>query len=947
MSRIITSTGVPSTLTAPTVPPTQPAQLPPSLQQATAAQVTGPILSNLAPLQIGLTNLRGISGAAAREDHVHAHGVQEDPTLHSLATTSAHGFMLASDKEKLNYLVSVTDFGAVGDGHTNDTSAILAAFAAVAPGGEVFFPQGIYLVDANSTVVFDLTTPRVRIRGLGRGAIIKCVRPFYHLFRLLTDELHFENITVWGATVTTAPVSPLTIGCFAFFTDAQLYAPQGVTFSRVKISGPNSTTGFNNGIKADTGCDSWTIERCLLERLIGSDANTGAGYGILMGAATNFEIMHNRFLGNQGTSPVQGRHAVYTSGGSSHNKIHDNVVVNYNSTGFPIFSYNHSPACQYNEVYRNKVVGKAVGETDTADFTCEGNVQYNTIADNVSIDSGAAAIILSDVGQGGLCDSNEVSGNRIIRAGTFGILLRGAMRTRMSRTNVVEDNSQSSHNSFASVYVTSQGTGNVWAQAADNEVNVAYQIGQSRVFFIGDATATSPIQLTLWGQPLAISTITNSGGLFSVQMPIPHGFSTGMKVAIHGVLGCPTANGYWTITVINATTFTLQGSTFAGSYTNGTGTAQGPKAHGLVTGDMLRPSDQYGILTGTANIAAEWLITVVDAFTISLNTSTGAGNIQIGAVTAGTAASPSVLTIGTHGLPTGSKTRVVVSGVQGLQGVNGVWTATVVSATQISLDNSTGTGAWTSGGIVRSLGDAISVTHRAILDNNNTGPVPRDTRPIYIGGHLGSGAPGGTPIAVLLNGIPLGATDVLYVWDRSRGKPVQMADRGDLRGGDQMSLGAFTQALNSGVGSGSKWIGIATDGTIDIGDPNVSLRRDGIDTHINLGYSSRFRLVVPGQISHVMSVTMPSSGTNPTNAIWSFFGVAGSAQKAPYVLTYNVKTRTLSTSQISTYTGIDNTQVGSVYAKLSDLEALRGDLINIAQVLAQLAQDNKDFGWSG
>lgn len=44
--------------------------------------------------------------------------------------------------------VNVKDYGAVGDGVTDDTDAIRAAIEAVleAGGGTIFLPEGIYLV---------------------------------------------------------------------------------------------------------------------------------------------------------------------------------------------------------------------------------------------------------------------------------------------------------------------------------------------------------------------------------------------------------------------------------------------------------------------------------------------------------------------------------------------------------------------------------------------------------------------------------------------------------------------------------------------------------------------------------------------------------------------------------------------------------------------------------
>ena len=61
---------------------------------------------------------------------------------------------------------NVTDFGATGNGTTDDTAAIVAAIAAAAPasslartGNTVYFPAGTYMVTSTLTVPAGLVSP--------------------------------------------------------------------------------------------------------------------------------------------------------------------------------------------------------------------------------------------------------------------------------------------------------------------------------------------------------------------------------------------------------------------------------------------------------------------------------------------------------------------------------------------------------------------------------------------------------------------------------------------------------------------------------------------------------------------------------------------------------------------------------------------------------------------
>lgn len=74
---------------------------------------------------------------------------------------------------KLQEIISVKDFGAVGNGTTNDTAAINAAITYVSGltnGGAVFFPVGVYAVtEINATSITAQFNKTVKLYGAGRN----------------------------------------------------------------------------------------------------------------------------------------------------------------------------------------------------------------------------------------------------------------------------------------------------------------------------------------------------------------------------------------------------------------------------------------------------------------------------------------------------------------------------------------------------------------------------------------------------------------------------------------------------------------------------------------------------------------------------------------------------------------------------------------------------------
>lgn len=75
------------------------------------------------------------------------------------------GAVLRTVEDKLRESVSVKDFGAKGDGATNDTAAIVAAIAALpTDGGRIIFPSGTYITD---TIVMPDYPKSIQLVGSG------------------------------------------------------------------------------------------------------------------------------------------------------------------------------------------------------------------------------------------------------------------------------------------------------------------------------------------------------------------------------------------------------------------------------------------------------------------------------------------------------------------------------------------------------------------------------------------------------------------------------------------------------------------------------------------------------------------------------------------------------------------------------------------------------------
>lgn len=134
-------------------------------------------------------------------------------------TQGGTGAVATTVQAKLRQTVSVMDFGAVGDGTTNDTAAIQAAVNSVqsAGGGTVLFPEGTYNISSEITC----TVAGVTFQGQNRWSSI--IRQTTASAKILNLSGNFTNICSIGFSYSATPTSGATAvyctGSYCTFED--------------------------------------------------------------------------------------------------------------------------------------------------------------------------------------------------------------------------------------------------------------------------------------------------------------------------------------------------------------------------------------------------------------------------------------------------------------------------------------------------------------------------------------------------------------------------------------------------------------------------------------------------------------------------------------------------------------------------------------------------------
>jgi len=179
---------------------------------------------------------------------------------------------------KSNNVYNVKDYGAVGDGTTNDTTAIQTAINAVkvAGFGTVYFPDGTFVITGSLTIP---SNPQCDISLEGEGSNISIIKQTSNANAIYFD---MNDGSGWANDYQVA------IKSLAFKTSGQASTAIHVTYGTLQYSQHSNISVDINDVH------------------IYSDGSNYWNNGIVLESAWNFRISNTMVIGKTGSSPYNG-----------------------------------------------------------------------------------------------------------------------------------------------------------------------------------------------------------------------------------------------------------------------------------------------------------------------------------------------------------------------------------------------------------------------------------------------------------------------------------------------------------------------------------------------------------------------------------------------------------------------------------------------------------------
>lgn len=188
-------------------------------------------------------------------------------------------------KGNFNLQINVKDYGALGDGTTNDTTAINLAIAALTNYSTLYFPAGKYLVTPGSITGF-ASLSYVTVSGDGASSVLYSsatgATGNFLVFATSCSHITVQDLAIVGS----ATVRGSGIGI-------RMYASHSLV-SRISVTG---VSDFAIHVHNDTGSynDGTEVSDCEIYATLGD--------GIHFGAASNF-VAENNLIENTGDDSI-------------------------------------------------------------------------------------------------------------------------------------------------------------------------------------------------------------------------------------------------------------------------------------------------------------------------------------------------------------------------------------------------------------------------------------------------------------------------------------------------------------------------------------------------------------------------------------------------------------------------------------------------------------------
>ncbi len=251
--------------------------------------------------------------------------------------------------DKTPVLFNVKDFGAVGNGLTNDTAAIQAAVTAAGlSGGVVSLPPGTYLLTSQIT----FASPKVKMVGAGASlTILKRVATYGTVIGVSGDSVELEAFTIDGgySTYPTGANHGVSVQSVNHFRARRLTVTNHLNTAILCQGTPNST--YRNNVIEDCLCDGLTV------------ANNGFLIGDLDESGIRGSLARNI---QGGSGPGYG---IQLKNGCRYCFIDDCVAIN--CTGGLTFGRDSSPGVSY-----SRIVGSHA-------YNCDGGMLVGDGVNNV------------------------------------------------------------------------------------------------------------------------------------------------------------------------------------------------------------------------------------------------------------------------------------------------------------------------------------------------------------------------------------------------------------------------------------------------------------------------------------------------------------------------------------------------------------------------------------